>query len=286
MQHASAVTEAPDASGRRLLEAVGVDPRAEPADGRHDREELLQALTDSDPSTRRRALDRAVLRFRLRRGEATVLYAVAIDHGTPDAVTAAFARQLGARRSGPLRHLGGRDHVMLLLGQHGADDVFRLIREEGARRSIRIEAIGSARHSAHEDDLRPAVDRAVTAARIASLVAELPDDADISELGPWAMLAMVPCDRSALRIFSPAAFDLCAAGERGEVQRRTVEVLLDSGSSPKLACQQLHIHRATLYYRLEHMPPSVQDALDDGVRRSALHLCLKLIRLWESAGLL
>jgi hypothetical protein len=32
------------------------------------------------------------------------------------------------------------------------------------------------------------------------------------------------------------------------------------------------------------MPQVVKDALDDGAQRSALHLCLKLIRLWESTG--
>ena len=45
------------------------------------------------------------------------------------------------------------------------------------------------------------------------------------------------------------------------------------------ACKQLHIHRTTLYYRLENMPASVRDALEDGLKRSTLHLSLKLLRL-------
>ncbi|WP_244231612.1 MULTISPECIES: helix-turn-helix domain-containing protein [unclassified Rathayibacter] len=33
------------------------------------------------------------------------------------------------------------------------------------------------------------------------------------------------------------------------------------------ACAILHIHRTTLYYRLENLPPAVRAALDDGLQR-------------------
>ena len=49
-------------------------------------------------------------------------------------------------------------------------------------------------------------------------------------------------------------------------------------------CEELHIHRTTLYYRLENMPQVVKDAMDDGMKRSALHLGLKLASYWENAG--
>ncbi|MFZ8477397.1 helix-turn-helix domain-containing protein, partial [Staphylococcus aureus] len=48
-----------------------------------------------------------------------------------------------------------------------------------------------------------------------------------------------------------------------------------------VACQRLHIHRTTLYYRLEQMPEVVREALADGLQRSTLHLTLKLLRLWD-----
>jgi sugar diacid utilization regulator len=52
----------------------------------------------------------------------------------------------------------------------------------------------------------------------------------------------------------------------------------------KAACEVLFIHRTTLYYRLEKMPEVVREALADGMKKSTLHLALKLIRLWEASG--
>jgi hypothetical protein len=65
------------------------------------------------------------------------------------------------------------------------------------------------------------------------------------------------------------------------VRRETVETYLDAGCNVVVACERLHIHRTTLYYRLDTMPEVVRDALADGLKRSTLHLSLKLLRLWN-----
>jgi hypothetical protein len=67
-----------------------------------------------------------------------------------------------------------------------------------------------------------------------------------------------------------------------EVQRQTIEAYLDEAGRAPDTCARLHIHRTTLYYRLEHMPSAVREALADGLQRSTLHLALKTARLWEA----
>ena len=96
------------------------------------------------------------------------------------------------------------------------------------------------------------------------------------------LLASASANPDALRIISPAADVLYS--QTDDTQRLTVETYLDVGANVVAACRILFVHRTTLYYRLERMPPIVKDALDDGVKRSTLHLALKLIRLWESTG--
>jgi DNA-binding PucR family transcriptional regulator len=63
-----------------------------------------------------------------------------------------------------------------------------------------------------------------------------------------------------------------------------VETYLDVSGNVVAACELLFVHRTTLYYRLEKMPPVVREALADGMKRSTLHLSLKLIRMWEATG--
>jgi sugar diacid utilization regulator len=157
-----------------------------------------------------------------------------------------------------------------------------LIRGEAKSRSIMVNAIGTAHHKRLAPDLFDAADQAEMAAGIVAAVPQLGGIGDISSLGVWALLASVVGDRSYLQVFSPAAFVLCTQGD--ETQRHTIEVYLDGACHVAAVCEELHIHRATLYYRLERMPQVVRDALDDGAQRSALHMCLKLIRLWESTG--
>jgi DNA-binding PucR family transcriptional regulator len=76
---------------------------------------------------------------------------------------------------------------------------------------------------------------------------------------------------------------LCRPGN--EVHRQTVEVFLDSGGRNGVACEILHVHRTTLYYRLDNAPQIVQDALKDGFARSTLHMALKLQKLWQLSGI-
>ena len=114
------------------------------------------------------------------------------------------------------------------------------------------------------------------------MLPELGLSALADDVGPWLFLADVLVDPERLQWYSPAAHTLIH--DPDPIRRHTVEVLLDSANHVRDVCETLHIHRTTLYYRLENMPAVVKEALNDGMQRSALHLALKLARYWESAG--
>jgi hypothetical protein len=251
------------------------------SEGGSARAAVIGRLLADDGAVARRAFSDAVANLWLERGAGTLVIAVAFgsEAGAIDRV--AFSRQLDARRAQGILYLGERgSHELFAVRAPDAQPVVERITTEAADRSLDIRAIGTARHDRHADDLRTAADHAVTAAQTVTRLPHLTGVADISELGTWLMLATLPEDLSQIALFSPAAHALCQDGD--PVQRATVETYLDMRSQVKEACQLLHIHRTTLYYRLENMPPVVKAALDDGVARSTLHLCLKLVRLWEA----
>lgn len=185
-----------------------------------------------------------------------------------------------------LRH-GGRDHTIVLeqLGE------FVLVTSE--RRApgtvadwigsvvptgVRVSAIGSASLHADEDDLLHAVDEARTAADIVGQVGQAVGSTRAEELGGWRLLHAIEADPSLITAVSPAADELRHADP---VRLETIETYLDAGCNVVAACERLHIHRTTLYYRLDTMPEVVREALADGWKRSTLHLTLKLLRLWN-----
>jgi hypothetical protein len=246
-------------------------------------DEIMGSLLSADSSERKRAFDEAVARRRLERGEQTLVYAVDISTDVGPLDRLAFARHLSSSRKSSLAYIGQRADVLLFAGRSSDTiDSAALIRSEAELRAIMVNAIGTAHHDRSAADLFGAADQAEMAAGIVGAVPQLGGFGDISELGVWALLASVAGDRSHLRLFSPAAFVLCTEGD--ETQRHTIEAYLDGACHVAAVCEQLHIHRATLYYRLDRMPQLVRDALDDGAQRSALHMCLKLVRLWESTG--
>jgi len=272
-----AAIEAAVAVTRDLLSSQ--DAEREPGTG----DDIMGSLLSADQAERRRSFDEAVARRRLERGEHTVVYAVdiPIDVGTLDRL--AFARHLSALRNFSIAYIGERKDQLLFVGRTSdLAESEALIRSEARSRSITVNAIGTAHHNRLSPDLAEAADQAELAASIVRVVPQLGGFADISALGVWALLASVVGDRAYLQVFSPAAHALCTEGD--DTQRTTIEAYLDGACHVGQVCEQLHIHRATLYYRLDRMPQQVKDALDDGAQRSALHLCLKLIRLWESTG--
>lgn len=246
-------------------------------------DDVMGHMLSADSGERRQAFDEAVARRRIERGAGTVVYAVDLPGSVAVLDRLAFARRLTSMKTTSIAYIGARHEMLLFVGlsSHLAQGETS-IRQEALARGLTVTAIGTAHHNRLAADLAEAAEQAVMAAGIVAAVPELGEHADIGSLGPWALLASVVGDRSQLAVFSPAAHALCTDGDAA--QRMTVEAYLDGAGHVSNVCEQLHIHRATLYYRLERMPVVVKEALDDGLQRSALHLCLKLIRLWEATG--
>jgi len=271
-----------DAAAGRARNLLGEDPGPGTGDRR---ESAFRRLLDDDPAVRHSALVDAVAHRWIERGS-TIVYALKFDDSTDSYQRVSFGQHFAAIREHRAEFLRERDAVVYLAtrGTSGEDVFDGFIRIESARMGIEVLAAGSARVEPSADDLAEAADRARTAMDLVFALPDLQPSQDFSRLGGWILLHSVPAQRRLLASVSPAAEQLFGSGD--PLQRETIETYLDAGGQTRAACELLHIHRTTLYYRLENMPTVVREALNDGMTRSTLHLALKLVRLWERTGIL
>jgi len=257
-----------------------------------DRAATMSRLLDDDSHLRRMAFAEAVARRWLDRGARTVVRAVLVDERVGVIRKVAFGRHLAASGTSSTTFVREQESFLYLVTREAAAEVESnagaaaafdaWVGAEAARLGVPVLSIGSARHDAADDDLVLSAQQARIAAELTASLPELQPSRGIDELGGWVLLHAVAPGSRRLSDISPAAEVLCRNGD--SLQRQTVETYLDAGGQARAACERLHIHRTTLYYRLENMPEIVREALDDGMKRSTLHLALKLIRLWEATG--
>jgi hypothetical protein len=251
------------------------------AGGGARRADVLAGLRSTDGESRRSCFAEAVDRRWLRRDSRTVVRAVRLGSSAGPLQRRTLARRIDASPSSGLMFVGEQGGALVFVSVEApdlspTDESDALLRAEARKSGLTVHAIGSARHDRRDDDLRATAERAALASTIVGSLPNGRGRGDIADLGAWVLLASVSADSSQLATLSPAAAALLERGD--ETQRRTVEAYLDVRGSVREACELLHIHRTTLYYRLENLPDAVRDALDDGLARSTLHLCLKLMR--------
>lgn len=121
-------------------------------------------------------------------------------------------------------------------------------------------------------DLSEAVRRA-SATRRAIAVGANPEPASWDGLGAWRLVVDAP-DSVTVEAVHPAAAVL-AAEARGDLLA-TARTLVDNGGDVAAAAQQLHVHRTTLYYRLERIKELTGVDMFDGQSRTHLQLALWL----------
>jgi hypothetical protein len=114
------------------------------------------------------------------------------------------------------------------------------------------------------------------AAKVAAVVPPVGDLVRWQGLGVFRALAQLPAD-AAESSLDPRLTVLFADGDEELV--RTLETYLDLGCDVKAASARLHLHRATLYYRLDKAEKLCGFRLRDGHDRLAIHLGFKLARL-------
>ena len=184
------------------------------------------------------------------------------------------------------------DHGVLLvqLPEGNSDRVVLAVAEEARRLlSHRLRAIsgasgaGCARVIAGIGDSQPHLTtaavsyrQAMLAARVATTVPSMGDLPRWRDLGAFRALAQLPPGETAESSLDPRLVTLLQADES---LLETLETYLDLGGDAKRASEQLHLHRATLYYRLDKVQRLTGADLSDGNDRLALHLGFKLARL-------
>ena len=207
-----------------------------------------------------------------------VLVVSVLDGERPEILRAlAVAVQVDSR--GTIWHIGelSGNPVLVSSASIGRQPVVEAIRAGALRRGSANILMGTASLRPEEEDLLPAVEEARIGLETASGA-----DAPARGIAPCPSGIHLLLSKSddvspgVLRRASPGAFALWDACD--PVQLETVEVYLDSGARVSEACGRLHVHRTTLYYRLENLPLLVREEPDDGLRRSVLHVVLKLLR--------
>ncbi|MER6000103.1 helix-turn-helix domain-containing protein [Nonomuraea angiospora] len=124
--------------------------------------------------------------------------------------------------------------------------------------------------------VREAYGQARAAAGVAALDPALPRVLPWSGAGPYRMLLPV----------APGPDPVLVPLENDEELVRTLETYLDAGCDVQRTAASLHLHRTTVYYRLDRIATTLGADLRDGLVRSHLHLALKARRLsgWPSNG--
>ena len=120
--------------------------------------------------------------------------------------------------------------------------------------------------------------QASVAAEVAAAIPQFEAVAAWERIGPYALLAQLPRDALSGPMLPAGLGALIAAGTADHLLS-TVETYLDCGGDKQRAAQLLHVHRATLYYRLDRVETLTGLSLSDGADRLLIHLAIKLRRL-------
>lgn len=206
-----------------------------------------------------------------------------------------LGRAVGEALSESGRHFTGVDIFRLTKADHGvllvttddarADTQLTEIAAD-ARTALmrRLDRGGCVRVVAAIGDLQARLIDAVASyrqarltARVAGVVPCFGDTPRWRDLGVFRTLALLPSDEAAALALDPRLRRLFDDGDAQSIS--TLETYLDLGCDAKATYERLHIHRATLYYRLQKVEKVTGVNLADGNDRLALHLGFKLSRL-------
>jgi hypothetical protein len=199
-----------------------------------------------------------------------------------------------ARRSQPTRHLqlAYGDHGVLLIQLRTQEDDSRALQLAHDARESLLRRIGrqcpGCRVIASVGEPQDRLIAAITSyhqARLSAKVAELvPAVGDVPrwrDLGVFRVLAQLSAD-VATSAMDPRLATVLRSGDEPVVH--TLETYLDLGCDAKATAERLHLHRGTLYYRLQKAERIGGIDLRDGNDRLSIHLGLKLARFTGQLG--
>lgn len=139
-------------------------------------------------------------------------------------------------------------------------------------------AIGVGRHDGGLDDSWQAYGRARTALRAATR-RPLPSAIVLwHELGIDSLLLEIPEEALTWSLVPPAVQHLVRVDDNGKLVN-TLRTYLDHSCSVSRTAEALHLHRTSLYYRLDQIRAATGADLEDGRTRLILHAGLHLLDL-------
>ena len=174
---------------------------------------------------------------------------------------------LGVRPGADRKHVAAR-----------ATRIVTRIRDLGAERFDCVCGVGT---------VVEGLDRAVETAEQAELAAtaagtSLPGPVVCWEdMGALAALMRIPASGRAAHALPPEVTRLVEIDTDGRLMA-TVRAYLDHGGSSPDTAKALHIHRTTLYYRLDRVKELAGLDLGDGRTRLALHVGLELMSIAQA----
>nr|WP_242687042.1 MULTISPECIES: helix-turn-helix domain-containing protein [unclassified Actinopolyspora] len=257
--------------------------------------ELLRDLLSEDPELHADAAEKLVEQELAVAGQATALVVTVsqapgepLDEHDRVALTAAVDR--GRRRLSPRTALTlerpGHALLAVISPGHGgvektAEELAaalheRLVTESGRTHEECWVGIGNTRRGL--PDLRYSYQEACRAAEVARVTGALGPIAHYANLGVYALLSQLS-PQQLIEALHPGIRPLLCAGGGHEDLVETLTAYLDNAGDAKRTVAALHIHRATLYYRLRRLEELSGLDLSDGDDRLAAHLSLKLARL-------
>jgi hypothetical protein len=204
-----------------------------------------------------------------------------------EALTEALIGSAYLSRRGSALHLARRDHSVLLLATPGPDARLR-----GQLESLHTAVTAELAASAPETVLvigvggcRPGLAGASESyreARMAAMVGgALPSTGPVvqwSELGVYQVAAKLVARGEVGPLLHGGLRPLLGAPEALPLLE-TLETYLDAAGNAQVTAEALHLHRTSLYYRLQRIEQLARTDLKDGLERLALHLTLKVARL-------
>lgn len=228
-----------------------------------------------------------------------VLQAIADDHGTEPGIQDRLAEALVGspllyRRDGA-RYLARHDHCVLVTVAPDDQDA-RLQAQLGSLRAVASAelavadpgaalVVGVGGHRAALVDAVHSYHEARMAAMAAAALPGVGDTVHWSRLGVYQVAATlaqaggpgrdrgesppVPHDGLRRLLDLPEALPLL----------ETLETYLDAAGNAQLTAELLHLHRTSLYYRLQRVEQLAATDLKNGMERLALHLSLKVARM-------
>jgi hypothetical protein len=234
---------------------------------------LGELLDDPDPAVRARAGGELSARQGWARG-ATFAVAVAPCGAADPAEIAERARRRWQADDLAWRARGEVvTAVAHLTPGHDAAALARALVDAGAQHAAASASF--AQLPGARDALGGAGDVLVALERVPALGSAAAHD----DLGSWPMVARLW--DAAGRPSAPAPVPALLAHRSGVELARALEAVLDAGGDVAAAARELHVHRATLYRRLERAEELTGVRMAAGDDRLRAHLAL---RMWRLAG--